>query len=154
MVGSVLAGMAQDLDQLIAARLVQAVGGGVLVPVGTAAAAHLYEGHGRPRALGVIGALTFLGMAAGPFLGAAVLSAIHPGVRCSRTRPRRERPLGAVLAPAWRWIFFVNVPIALVALALAWAAAPGWETPRRPGRGRHRRRGAVRRRARRRGSWR
>ena len=45
---------------------------------GTAAAAHLYEGHGRPRALGVIGALTFLGMAAGPFLGAAMLSAIHP----------------------------------------------------------------------------
>ena len=42
----VLAGAAQDLDQLIAARLVQAVGGGVLVPVGTAAAAHLYEGHG------------------------------------------------------------------------------------------------------------
>ena len=45
-VGSVVAGMAQDLDQLIAGRVVQAVGGGVLVPVGTAAAAHLYDGHG------------------------------------------------------------------------------------------------------------
>ena len=39
-------------DQLIAARLVQAVGGGVLVPVGTAAAAHLYDGPARARALG------------------------------------------------------------------------------------------------------
>ena len=132
-VGSVLAGMAQDLDQLIAARLAQAVGGGVLVPVGTAAAAHLYEDHGRPRALGVIGALTFLGMAAGPFLGAAVLSAIHPESLLEGSG-LAESGIGAVLAPAWRWIFFVNVPIALAALALAWAAAPGWETPRHPGR--------------------
>ena len=65
-VGSALAGMSQTMDQLIAARLVQAVGGGVLVPVGTAAASHLFDGAARPRALGVIGALTFLGMAAGP----------------------------------------------------------------------------------------
>ncbi len=131
--GSALAGMAQDLDQLIAARLVQAVGGGVLVPVGTAAAAHLFEGHGRPRALGVIGALTFLGMAAGPFLGAAILSSVHP-----------EQPLiGAglgnsmladLVTPSWRWIFYVNVPVALITLVLAWAASPGWETPRRAGR--------------------
>ena len=49
-VGSPLAGASQTLDQLIAARLVQAVGGGVLVPVGTAAAAHLYGGRpGRAR---------------------------------------------------------------------------------------------------------
>ena len=51
-VGSVLAGAAQDLDQLIAARLVQAVGGGVLVPVGTAAAAHLYAGPPGPAPSG------------------------------------------------------------------------------------------------------
>ena len=94
--------MAQDLDQLIAARLVQAVGGGVLVPVGTAAAAHLFERRARPRALGVIGALTFLGMAAGPFLGAAILSTVHPeealaaaGLRDSAHRRHRRRPPGA-----------------------------------------------------------
>jgi MFS family permease len=131
--GSGLAGLAQDLDQLIAARLIQAVGGGVLVPVGTAAAAHLFEAEGRPRALGVVGALTFLGMAAGPFLGAAILSSIHPEV------PLVEAGLGdstalALLAPAWRWIFFANVPIALIALLVAWAVAPGWDTPRRSGR--------------------
>src|SRR3954453_22816537 len=77
-VGSALAGRAQTLDELIAARIVQAMGGGVLVPVATAAASHLYEGEARPRALGVIGALTFLGMAAGPFVGAWILSAVHP----------------------------------------------------------------------------
>src|SRR5262245_39161448 len=131
--GSTLAGLAQDLDQLIAARLVQAIGGGVLVPVATAAPAHLFESTGRPRALGVVGALTFLGMATGPFLGAAILSSIHP-----------EGPLGGaglaesmaadLLTPAWRWIFFANVPIAVICIAIAWAVAPGWDTPRRRGR--------------------
>ena len=66
------------MDQLIAARLVQAVGGGVLVPVGTAVASHLFGGAMRPRALGVVGALTFLGMAAGPVVGAAILASVHP----------------------------------------------------------------------------
>jgi MFS family permease len=132
-IGSVLAGLAQDLDQLIAGRVVQAVGGGVLVPVGTAAAAHLYGGHGRARALGVIGALTFLGMAAGPFLGAAILSAVHPDSALAGAG-WADSAVAAVLSPAWRWIFLVNVPIALGALVLGWAVSPGWETPRREGR--------------------
>jgi MFS family permease len=132
-IGSVLAGIAQDLDQLIGARIVQAVGGGVLVPVGTAAAAHLFDGHGRARALGVIGALTFLGMAAGPFLGAAILSSIHPESALAGAG-WADSAIASMLSPAWRWIFFLNVPLASGALLLAWAAAPGWETPRRQGR--------------------
>ncbi len=51
-VGSLLAGRAQTLDELICGRVVQAIGGGALVPVATAAASHLFEGHARPRALG------------------------------------------------------------------------------------------------------
>jgi MFS family permease len=132
-VGSILAGAAQDLDQLIAARLVQAVGGGVLVPVGTAAAAHLYGGHARARALGVIGALTFLGMAAGPFLGAAILAGFRPE-EALLAAGMADSVAADFLAPAWRWIFYINVPVALVAMALAWAASDGWETPHRPGR--------------------
>jgi MFS family permease len=132
-VGSVLAGVSQNLDQLIAARIVQAVGGGVLVPVGTAAAAHLYDDYRRARALGVIGALTFLGMAAGPFLGAAILSAVHPDAALV-SAGLGNSTLADMISPSWRWIFFVNVPIALAALVLAWAATPDWETPRRAGR--------------------
>ena len=132
-VGSALAGASQNLDQLIAARFVQGVGGGVLVPVATAAASHLFEGHERPRALGVIGALTFLGMAAGPFVGAAILSGVHVEGTVERLG-LEGTTLAAVLAPAWRWIFYVNVPIGIVAIALAWAASAGWETPRRAGR--------------------
>jgi MFS family permease len=130
--GSALAGASQTMDQLIAARLVQAVGGGVLVPVGTAAASHLFGGAARPRALGVIGALTFLGMAAGPVVGAAILASVHPEAAIAAAGI--EDPLASLLAPAWRWVFYLNVPIGIIALALAWAASPGWETPRRAGR--------------------
>jgi MFS family permease len=131
-VGSAFAGAAQTLDQLIAARLAQAVGGGVLVPVGTAAAAHLFGGEARPRALGVVGALTFLGMAAGPVVGAAIIASVHPDDALAALGV--TGPLAAILEPAWRWVFYLNVPIGLIALTLAWAAAPDWESPRRPGR--------------------
>jgi MFS family permease len=132
--GSLLAGAAPSLELLIAARLVQGVGGGALIPVATAAAAHLFDDHSRPRALGVIGALTFLGMAAGPFLGAAILGAFHPDAALARLGLEPGSAAASLLVPAWRWVFYVNVPIGIVALVIAWAASSGWETPRRAGR--------------------
>jgi MFS family permease len=131
--GSLLAGAAPSLELLIGARLIQAVGGGALVPVATAAASHLFTGTSRPRALGVVGALTFLGMAAGPFLGAAILDAVHPDIALARLG-LADGVAEALLAPAWRWVFYVNVPVGIVAFVLAWAASSGWETPRRTGR--------------------
>jgi MFS family permease len=133
-VGSALAGAAPSLELLIAARLVQAVGGGALVPLATSAAAHLFDGEARPRALGIVGALTFLGMAAGPFLGAAILDAFHPDAALARLGVGDGSRLAGLLAPAWRWIFYVNVPVGIATLAITWAASAGWDTPRRPGR--------------------
>lgn len=132
-IGSALCGAAQSLDGLIAARLVQALGAGALVPVATAAASHLYTGHARPRALGVVGALTFLGMAAGPFLGAAILDTLHVDAALDRAGIG-SGPLVEALAPAWRWVFYINVPIGIIALVLGWAASADWDTPRRRGR--------------------
>ncbi|MFL5724771.1 MAG: MFS transporter [Chloroflexota bacterium] len=132
-VGSLLAGRAQTIDELIAGRLVQGVGGGILVPVGTAAASHLFEGDARPRALGVIGALTFLGMAVGPFVGAAILGGLDVEGALAAAGAAPGDPLHELFAPSWRWVFYINVPIGICALLIAWAASAGWETPRRRG---------------------
>lgn len=129
--GSLLAGRAQSLDELIAARLLQGLGGGILIPVATAGASHLFDGDARPRALGFVGALTFLGMAAGPFAGAAILGAFHPDVALARFG-LEHGALAEALGPAWRWVFYVNVPIGVALGALAWAL--DWNTPRHSGR--------------------
>lgn len=127
--GSVLAGRAGSLGELIAARLVQAIGGGALVPVATAAASHLFDGPARPRALGAVGALTFLGMAAGPFAGSWIMQAIQPGRALDGLGI--SGGLREALASPWRYVFYLNVPIGLATLALGWAATAGWATPRR-----------------------
>jgi MFS family permease len=127
--GSGLAGAAGSLGLLIAARLLQAVGGGALVPVATAAAPLLFAGAAGPRALGLVGGLTFLGMAAGPFAGSWVLQAIHPGATLDSLGV--EGGLRAALEASWRYVFYLNVPIGLATLALGWAATAGWASPRR-----------------------
>ncbi len=131
-VGSLLAGRATGLGELIVARLVQAIGGGSLVPVATAAASHLFSGGARPRALGLIGALTFLGMAAGPFVGAWVMETIHPAGALDSLGI--EGPIREALAAPWRYVFYINVPIGIATLALGWAAMAGWTIPRRDSR--------------------
>jgi len=130
--GSILAGRATGLADLIAARLVQAVGGGSLIPVATAAASHLFGGAGRPRALGAVGALTFLGMAAGPFAGAWIMESIHPAAALEAAGIRGG--LLDALADPWRYVFYLNVPIGIALLALGWAAMAGWSEPRRESR--------------------
>jgi MFS family permease len=131
-IGSILAGRAPSLEALILGRVVQAIGGGVLVPVGTAAASHLFDEDARPRALGVIGGLTFLGMAAGPFVGAWIISGFHPATALEGAGIF-DGPIHDALAAPWRYVFYVNVPIGIVALVLAWAASGGWETERTKG---------------------
>ncbi len=127
-VGSALAGVAPSLETLIAARVLEGLGGGALVPLATSGASHLFEGSGRARAVGLVGALTFLGMAAGPFVGSAILG-------IGDLRPALEAGglpawLVSVATPAWRWAFYLDLPAAVVALAWAWAAGGSWDAPR------------------------
>jgi MFS family permease len=130
-IGSLLTGASQTLEQMVVARAVQGAGGGAIVPLATAGASHLYAGHARSRAIGLVSAATFLGMALGPLLGSLVLE--HLELRDALAG------LGVwggaavdVLAPAWRWVFYISAPLALLALIYVWAAAPGWDVP--PGR--------------------
>lgn len=131
--GSVLSGAAQSLDQLVAARVLQGLGGGAVVPLATAGASHLYEGHARARALGVVGAATFLGMALGPFAGAAVLGLFDLGPILA-AGGQAGTAAATLLVPAWRWIFYLGAPLAVVMGLVTWAAAPAWPLPARRGR--------------------
>jgi MFS family permease len=128
-VGSLLAGAAQTLDQLILARVVQGVGGGAVLPLATAGASHLFSGHGRARALGLVAGSTFLGMALGPFLGALALEWLELGQALRGVGVARG-PIVDLATPAWRWVFYGGAPLALLALVYVWAAAPDWRVPR------------------------
>lgn len=130
-VGSLLCGAAQSLDQLIAARAVQGAGAGAVLPLATAGASHLYGGHARARALGLVGAATFLGMALGPVLGALVLEGLQLRDPLAAAGIWTG-PLVDLLTPSWRWIFYITAPLALLVILYVWAASAGWDVA--PGR--------------------
>ena len=111
-VTSALSGAAPTIRLLIAARLLQGVAGGMLIPQSSGLSQELFAGAERGRAFGFLGATVGVATAAGPVLGGLLLAAF-------------AGPDG------WRWIFYVNLPIGLVALAPAARLLPataraGW----------------------------
>src|SRR5438477_11498171 len=109
-VASALCGLAQDGNQLIAARILQGVGGAILTPQTLSIITVIFPPERRGAAFGVWGAVAGVATVTGPTLGGFLVTYIN-----------------------WRWIFFVNVPVGLIALAGALLVVPDL----RPGR-RHR----------------
>jgi EmrB/QacA subfamily drug resistance transporter len=101
-VASLAAGLAQDGWQLVAARLVQGVGGAVLVPTTLSLVTTGFLDPGeRRRALGLLTAAAAAGGALGGVIGGVLTELL-----------------------SWRWVFFVNVPLgAVLVAAAAWALA-------------------------------
>jgi EmrB/QacA subfamily drug resistance transporter len=93
--GSLLCGVAGDATFLALARAGQGIGGAMMFATSLALLAEAFRGEDRGIAFGVIGAITGVAVAVGPVLGGAITSGL-----------------------SWRWIFFVNIPIGLVAIAL------------------------------------
>jgi EmrB/QacA subfamily drug resistance transporter len=104
-VTSALSGAAPTAELLIVARLLQGVAGGMLVPQNSGLIQDLFRGAERGRAFGILGATIGLSTAAGPVVGGLILALL-------------SGPDG------WRGVFYVNVPIGLVALALAMRFVP------------------------------
>jgi EmrB/QacA subfamily drug resistance transporter len=104
-VTSALSGAAPTAELLVGARLLQGVAGGMLVPQNSGLIQDLFRGAERGRAFGILGATIGLSTAVGPVVGGLILAAL-PG------------PDG------WRGVFYVNVPIGLVALVLAARLVP------------------------------
>ena len=93
--GSLSCGVAQSPLFLSLARAGQGVGGAVMFATSFALVAQAFHGKERGVAFGVLGAITGVAVAVGPVLGGALTSGI-----------------------SWRWIFFVNLPIAAIAIAM------------------------------------
>ncbi len=95
--GSLLCGTAQTMSQLIAFRVIQGVGGGMLTPVGLAMLFRAFPPAERARAATLIMIPTLAAPALGPVLGGLIVTNI-----------------------SWRWIFLVNLPIGAVAMWFGW----------------------------------
>ncbi len=98
---SLACGLSPNADLLIAFRAVQGLGAAMLMPQTMAIIIATFPAERRGSALGVWGAVAGLATVAGPTLGGFL-----------------------VTAASWRWIFFVNVPVGAVVLALTFAVIP------------------------------
>ncbi len=97
---SLACGLAPNSGFLVAARLVQGVGGGLINPQVSGLIQEMFRGRERGRAFGMLGATIGLSTAVGPIVGGTIISALGP-------------------ASGWRWIFAVNLPVAVGAVVLA-----------------------------------
>jgi EmrB/QacA subfamily drug resistance transporter len=85
--------LAPDVGWLIAARTVQGAGAALIMPLGLALLSEAFPAEKRGAAIGIFSAITGLAVASGPLVGGAIVQGI-----------------------SWEWIFWVNVPIGLLAI--------------------------------------
>jgi EmrB/QacA subfamily drug resistance transporter len=97
----VLCGLAQSLDQLIVFRVVQGIGGGMILPLGQLMIATAAGPKRMGRVMSIIAIPAMLGPILGPTLGGLILD-----------------------NASWRWIFYINLPIGLLAFLLSLRTLP------------------------------
>lgn len=111
--GSLIVPLTDSYAVLLAGRVLSAIGGGAMVPVGLAIVSETYQGRRRTPAIGVLGAIDTLGWVWGPLFGAMLIRYL-----------------------SWEWQFYLNVPLAVAGAVAAWmviparpaitARVPGW----------------------------
>ena len=94
--GSALCGAAQSIDQLIAFRILQGIGGGMLTPVGSAMLYRAFPPAERARASSILIVPAVLAPSSGPIVGGWL-----------------------VTYASWRWVFYINLPIGVLGLLVA-----------------------------------
>ncbi len=109
---SLWCGLAVDGTQLVIARVVQGLGGGLFFPAIGAFIQQLFAGRSRGNAFAVLGASIGVFTAIGPLIGGLLIQAFGE-------------------TDGWRWIFFVNLPIGVVALIGAILLLPAGGEDRR-----------------------
>ncbi|GAA0628215.1 MDR family MFS transporter [Kutzneria viridogrisea] len=101
LLGSVLCALAWDAASLIAFRLVQGIGGGIMMPLVVTLVIQAAKGRNIGKVMATVTLPTALGPILGPVLGGIILSLAD-----------------------WRWIFFVNIPFCVLGGWLAWRNLP------------------------------
>lgn len=109
--GTLASGLAPGLETLVAARILQGVGGGLLIPVGQALTWQLFAVHERAKLSSAIMLVALLAPALSPTAGGLLVESF-----------------------GWRWIFLSSLPLALLTLVLAgfWLKPGEQQTARRP----------------------
>jgi len=100
-VGSLLCGLSTSLPILIVSRIVQAMGASMTMANSQGIVTDIFPVTERGKALGFIGTFVSLGSIAGPSLGGIIVSTL-----------------------GWEYIFWVNLPIGLIAIVLGWKVLP------------------------------
>ena len=99
--GSVLCAAASSIEMLIIFRVLQGLGGGLLMPLGMTIMTRAAGPHRMGRLMAILGVPMLLGPILGPILGGYLIDAV-----------------------SWHWIFLINLPLGIAALAYAWWALP------------------------------
>jgi EmrB/QacA subfamily drug resistance transporter len=106
LISSALAGLSQNMEMFILFRGLQGLGGGAVFPIALAVVADLYTPAERGKYLGLFGAVFGVSSLVGPGLGGFITDAF-----------------------GWNWIFYINIPIGLVALFILWRLLPAIKRP-------------------------
>jgi EmrB/QacA subfamily drug resistance transporter len=99
MIGSVLSGMSQSMPQLIAARALQGLGAGGLVPLGMTIIGDIFTLEERARMQGLFSGVWGLSSVVGPLIGGFITDQF-----------------------SWRWVFYINVPFGIAAAVIIGSA--------------------------------
>jgi EmrB/QacA subfamily drug resistance transporter len=101
MLGSALCGTAQNMNELILYRGFQGIGGGIMMPMAMIVIGDVFTGEQRAKWQGVFGAVFGLASIVGPQIGGWIVD-----------------------AASWRWVFYINLPVALIAVILIGLGLP------------------------------